>query len=424
MWDLLKENSRKMRIRVLHPSITADSEVNVLRGLPEGSRLSPILFAIFAADLIRDLQLQFPEITMPTASTLTWMGTIFYVDDAVLIAHSPDELQRMLNVCQKWAEKNRMSINVNKTKIVVFLEDPLTRAARHRFNFTLSPAFPIALPEATRIQIRQEVWLRKHTTSAIKENVRVPAGTLGLVVGVKEHDTVIVEVVDLGQVELRVQDLIHVSLVINEVDCFKYLGLNLDYVLRMEEATKTGVANIRFAHSKVSATLHSLHQLPRRGNNAALSPLMRLQMWRSCVLTQALENLRYLRTKGQVQQWQAALSLSLKRTFGHFEQPLPMSLDLGIPPLALQQAKQLCQLHFRFTYGAPSIMQARLYALRVTYMMAGPSDCMECRMQKAHTDLDMEALYPSLAPLPLSVTGDATRHKESSSVCLLQVQVL
>ena len=165
------------------------------------------------------------------------------------------------------------------------------------------------------------------------------------------------EVVDLGQVELRVQDLTHVSLVINEVDCFKYLGLNVDCELCMEEATKAGVANICFAHSKVAATLHSLHQLPRRGNNSALSPLMRLQMWRSCVLTQALENLRYLRTKGQVQQLQAALSLSLKRTFGHFEQPLPMSLDLGIPPLALQQAKQMCQLHFRYMYGAPSIMR-------------------------------------------------------------------
>ena len=288
MWDLLKENSRKMCIRVLHPSITADSEVNVLRGLPEGSRLSPILFAIFAADLIRDLQLQFPEITMPTATALTWMGTIFYVDDAVLIARSPEELQLMLNACQQWAEKNRMSINVNKTKIVVFLEDPGTRKARQRFNFTLTPAFPTSLPEATRIQMRQEVLLRKHTTSAIKESVRIPASSLGLVVEVKENDTAIVEVAGLGRVELRVQDLTNVSLVISEVDCFKYLGLNLDYALRMEEATKAGVANIRFAHSKVSATLHSLHQLPKRGTHAALSPLMRLQMWRSCVLTQTL----------------------------------------------------------------------------------------------------------------------------------------
>ena len=53
---------------------------------------------------------------MPTASALTWMGTIFYVDDAVLMARSPEELQLMLNACQQWAEKNRMSINVNKTK--------------------------------------------------------------------------------------------------------------------------------------------------------------------------------------------------------------------------------------------------------------------------------------------------------------------
>ncbi len=54
--------------------------------------------------------------------------------------------------------------------------------------------------------------------------------------------------------ELRLQDLTRVRLVITEVDCFKYLGLNLDYAMRMEEATKTGVANIRFAHSKVAAT--------------------------------------------------------------------------------------------------------------------------------------------------------------------------
>ena len=135
--------------------------------------------------------------------------------------------------------------------------------------------------------------MRKHTTSAIKERVRIPAHSLCVVAKVKENDTAIVEVAGLGQVELREQDLTHVSLVITEVDCFKYLGLNLDYALRMEDATKARLANIRFAHSKVAATLHSLHQLPRRGNNAALSPLMRLQMWLSCVLTQALENLRY-----------------------------------------------------------------------------------------------------------------------------------
>ena len=68
-------------------------------------------------------------------------------------------------------------------------------------------------------------------------------------------------------------------------------------------------------------------------------------------------------------------------------------------------------------------MPARLYALRVTYMMAGPSDSMECRIQKAHTALDMEALYPSLAPLPLSVIGNATRHKEKAYGRVLKTRV-
>jgi hypothetical protein len=180
MWELLKEHLRKMRIRVLHPLITARNEVEVLRGLPEGSRLSPTLFAIFAADLIRELQVKFPEITMPTAPVLTWMGTIFYVDDAVLIARSPEELQRMLNVCQEWAERNRMSINVNKTKVVVFLEDPAMRNARPRFNFTLTPAFPVPLPAKTRIKVRQELRLHRPITSATQESVRVPKYSLGL----------------------------------------------------------------------------------------------------------------------------------------------------------------------------------------------------------------------------------------------------
>jgi hypothetical protein len=246
-----------------------------------------------------------------------------------------------------------MPINVNKTKVVVFLEAPAMRQARPRFNFTLTSAFPVPLPEKTRIKVRQELRLHRHTTSAGMESVRIPRHSLGLIVETLGDDMAIVEVEGIGKVELRVQDLEHIRLVIDEVDCFKYLGLHLDYALRMEEATEVGVSNIHFAHSKVAATLHSLRQLPRRGNNAALSPLMRLQMWRSCVLTLSLENLRYLRTKAQVQKWQAALSLSMKRTFGHFEQPLPLSLDLGIPPLALQQAKQLCQLHFRYTYGSP-----------------------------------------------------------------------
>ena len=150
---------------------------------------------------------------------------------------------------------------------------------------------------------------------------------------------------------------------------------------------------------------------------------MRLQMWRSCVLTLALENLRYLRTKVQVQKWQAALSLSMKRTFGHFEQPLPMLLDLGIPPLALQQAKQLCQLHFRYTYGSPSTVPALLYALRIKNRSFGPPDSLENRIERAYGKLEMLWMYPSLDPLPPSVSNHTTKHKEKAYARSLQYRV-
>jgi hypothetical protein len=185
------------------------------------------------------------------------MGTIFYVDDAVLIARSPEELQQLLNVCQEWAERNRMSINVNKTKVVVFWEDPAMRNVQPRFNFTLTPAFPVPLQAKTRIKVRQELQLHRLTTSAAQESVRIPQHSLGLIVKIQGNDTAIVDVEGIGKVELRVQDLDHVSLVIDEVDCFKYLGLNLDHALRMEGATEAGVSNIHFAHSKVTATLHT-----------------------------------------------------------------------------------------------------------------------------------------------------------------------
>ena len=69
-----------------------------------------------------------------------------------------------------------------KTKVVVFLEDPAMRNARPRFDFTLTPAFPVPLPAKTRIKVRQELRLHRPITSATQESVRVPKYSLGLIV--------------------------------------------------------------------------------------------------------------------------------------------------------------------------------------------------------------------------------------------------
>ena len=84
----------------------------------------------------------------------------------------------------------------------------------------------------------------------------------------------------VGTVCVLPSDLKNFSLVPQEVDEFKYLGLTLDRAFTMDAATSAGVKQIQFAHAKLAATLHSLRQLPRRQTHSALSPTMRLQMWK------------------------------------------------------------------------------------------------------------------------------------------------
>ena len=64
MWKHLRVRFWSAYVRVLHPGIPAHERVEVLPGLPEGSKLSPILFGIFMADLVHELQRKFPNATI------------------------------------------------------------------------------------------------------------------------------------------------------------------------------------------------------------------------------------------------------------------------------------------------------------------------------------------------------------------------
>ena len=50
LWKILQETYRKVNIRVLHPVIPDTECTTLMRGLPEGSKLSPPLFGILVAD--------------------------------------------------------------------------------------------------------------------------------------------------------------------------------------------------------------------------------------------------------------------------------------------------------------------------------------------------------------------------------------
>jgi hypothetical protein len=120
MWRLLTSTYHLVQVRVLHPLLGPNRFTPIQRGLPEGSRLSPILFGIFMSELLRQLEKDFPFAYTYTSKGNIWLGAIAYVDDLVLISKSPHELQAMLNTCQSWCEKSRVEINLEKTKIMIF----------------------------------------------------------------------------------------------------------------------------------------------------------------------------------------------------------------------------------------------------------------------------------------------------------------
>ena len=83
-------------------------------GVPEGNCLSPILFALFTADIENYLSHKAPSLGGRERKS------IFFADDGALIAVSADELQKGLNDFAEYCSKNNLTINAAKTKIMIF----------------------------------------------------------------------------------------------------------------------------------------------------------------------------------------------------------------------------------------------------------------------------------------------------------------
>ena len=80
-------------------------------GVPQGSILGPLLFLIYINDLANNLQNCF---------------TRLYADDTVIYTYGPTKseasakLQNSVDSLSQWCEKNQLTININKTKVMFF----------------------------------------------------------------------------------------------------------------------------------------------------------------------------------------------------------------------------------------------------------------------------------------------------------------
>ena len=98
------------------------SNVRIERGLAEGSVLSPRLYTIFLAHLLKKMKDKFPEITCKGKTGDQWIGATAYADDLTLCASSPQPLNEMLTFVQQWAEDHSAKINYDKSFVITFNE--------------------------------------------------------------------------------------------------------------------------------------------------------------------------------------------------------------------------------------------------------------------------------------------------------------
>ena len=156
-------------------------------GLKQGCNLSPILFNLFInaiGDIFDQDQCQLPSILKLS------LNHLLYADDLVLISETKNGLQQCLNKLQKYCEKNRITVNNKKTKVMIvqkrkskIVPTNLYFAGRTRdfcnsytyFGFVISNTgnFKININELSKSDGRAMYSLLGNTNKFLSGNIRI-----------------------------------------------------------------------------------------------------------------------------------------------------------------------------------------------------------------------------------------------------------
>jgi len=116
----------------------------------QGSRLGPVLFDLFLDDLLVSLS----ESGFGPTLAGTKVPVLAFADDLCLMATSPGELQRLLDIVFSWATKNTMEFHPGKSKVLVFHQAALPKEKAQRLSFLLGGAPLEILSEYKYLGIR------------------------------------------------------------------------------------------------------------------------------------------------------------------------------------------------------------------------------------------------------------------------------
>ena len=85
----------------------------------QGDPLSSVLFKLFLSDFDKEMKkISTPKISL--YNTKLEIAYLQFVDDIALLADNHLYLQKLINITQEYFISNRLKINENKTKTVIF----------------------------------------------------------------------------------------------------------------------------------------------------------------------------------------------------------------------------------------------------------------------------------------------------------------
>ena len=103
------------------------------RGVRQGCPLSPTLFNIYINELANQLeQSKAPGLTLYDSE----IKFLLFADDLVLLSPTPEGLQQSLDIVQQFCKTWALTINMKKTKILIFQKR--TRRQGNKYNFMLN----------------------------------------------------------------------------------------------------------------------------------------------------------------------------------------------------------------------------------------------------------------------------------------------
>ena len=133
MYNLIKSMYQGSVSRVKCKQSLSDP-INIMQGVHQGNILSPLLFNIFMNDI--DDSLQFDDVPLLHDYKL---NHLLYADDLLLLSTSSSGLQKNIDGVQSFCKKWGLTINSEKSKIMVFSKGG--RTTKDKFNFVINNSY-------------------------------------------------------------------------------------------------------------------------------------------------------------------------------------------------------------------------------------------------------------------------------------------